>query len=474
MDREDVLPPASGQRLVAGRYELGRSLGNGGMGEVFVATDRTLRRRVALKQLSPALTDDEDARERFFREARVLAKINDPHVVGIFDTGEDDGQPFLVMELIQGTTVQQALDRDGKLPVGRARALASGTAAGLAAAHAKGVVHRDVKPSNIFLTSEDQPKVGDFGIARLERGDKTLTLAGGAFGSPAYIAPEQAMGQRVDARADLYALGCVLYHMLAGRPPFEGDDPLALTYQHVHAEPAPLDTLEAGVSPELSSLVGRLLEKDPADRPASADEVRRALQVTGDALTQPLPASMTATTARLPEMPHDEERKRRWPWPILAIAGAAILLTALMAFAFTRWGADANPVRKSPAARTSAPAATTPPVTTTSAPSSTSEPPTQQPSTAEAAAAALLALASDMEQSGAIDNHIAKEVEHTVQEVLDHLDEPDETQNALDDLRQKLADDVSKGKVTQEDAQRLSDAIDRFAAAVSQGGPEGD
>ncbi len=472
MDREDVLPPASGQRLVAGRYELGRSLGNGGMGEVFVATDRTLRRRVALKQLSPALTDDEDARERFFREARVLAKINDPHVVGIFDTGEDGGQPFLVMELIQGTTVQHELDHDGKLPAGRARAIGAGTAAGLAAAHAKGVVHRDVKPSNIFLTSDDQPKVGDFGIARIERGDKTLTLAGAAFGSPAYIAPEQAMGQRVDARADLYALGCVLYHMLAGRPPFEGEDPLALTYQHVHAEPAPLDTLDAGVSPELSSLVGRLLQKDPADRPASADEVRRALEVTGDSLTQPLPASVTATTAQLPEMPPDEEGKRRWP--ILAIAGTAILLTALMAFAFTRWGADANPARKSPAARTSPTIATTSPVTTTSAPSPTSEPPTQQPSTPEAAAAALLALASDMEQSGAIDDHIANEVEHTVQEVLDHLDEPDETQKKLEDLRHKLEDEVSKGKVTQEDAQRLSDAIDRFAATLSQGEPEGD
>jgi len=193
MDHEDPLPP-SGQRLVAGRYELGRSLGNGGMGEVFVATDRTLDRHVALKELSPALTDDEDARARFFREARVLARINDPHVVGIFDTGEDAGRPFLVMELIQGTTVQDELDSNGSLTQDRAVVIGAGTAAGLAAAHARGVIHRDVKPSNIFLTSNDQPKVGDFGIARFERGDKTLTLAGGAFGSPAYIAPEQAMG----------------------------------------------------------------------------------------------------------------------------------------------------------------------------------------------------------------------------------------------------------------------------------------
>jgi len=474
MDHEDPLPP-SGQRLVAGRYELGRSLGNGGMGEVFVATDRTLDRRVALKELSSALTDDEDARRRFFREARVLARINDPHVVGIFDTGEDDGRPFLVMELIQGTTVQHELDANGKLTQDRAVTIGTGTAAGLAAAHAKGVIHRDVKPSNIFLTSDDQAKVGDFGIARFERGDKTLTLAGGALGSPAYIAPEQAMGERVDGRADLYALGCVLYHMLAGRPPFEGDDPLALTYQHVNAEPESLDALGVGVSPQLSSLVARLLEKDPADRPASADEVRRALETAGDGgVTQPLPASAVATTARLPETPAPEPEpeqtgRRRWPWPILAIAGAAIVLIALMAFAFTRWGADANP----PARRGSGPIIPTA-VVSSSASTQTSQPSPTTPSTPQAAAAALIALASDMETSGAIDNGLVKEVAHTVDEVLGHLDEPDETHKALDDFRHKLEDEVAKGKISKEDAQRLSAAIDRLAATLSQGQSEGD
>jgi serine/threonine-protein kinase len=469
MDHEDPLPP-SGQRLVAGRYELGRSLGNGGMGEVFVATDRTLDRHVALKELSPALTDDEDARARFFREARVLARINDPHVVGIFDTGEDAGRPFLVMELIQGTTVQDELDSNGSLTQDRAVVIGAGTAAGLAAAHARGVIHRDVKPSNIFLTSNDQPKVGDFGIARFERGDKTLTLAGGAFGSPAYIAPEQAMGERVDARADLYALGCVLYHMLAGRPPFEGDDPLALTYQHVHAEPQPLDALGVGVSPQLSSLVASLLQKDPADRPASAEEVRRALETPADGgVTQPLPASAIATTARLPETPAPGEPEvtgRRRPWPIVAIAGAAIVLIALMAFAFTRWGADANP----PARKGSGPIVPTAVVSSTA--STQTSPPS--PTTPQAAAAALIALAGDMETSGAIDNGFVKEVEHTVDEVMGHLDEPDETHKALDDLGHKLEEEVGKGKISQEDAQRLSDAIDRFAATLSQGHSEGD
>jgi len=223
--REELLPQApsgSGKRLIAGRYALERSLGNGGMGEVFVASDRTLGRQVALKQLSPALAEDADARKRFFREARALARISDANVVGVFDVGEDDGVPFLVMELIEGTTVGRELTRLGRLTPDRTSAIGAGTAAGLAAAHANGVVHRDVKPSNIFLTGSDQPKVGDFGIARVERGDMTLTMTGQAFGSPAYIAPEQAMGGPVDARADLYALGCVLFHMLAGRPPFRG------------------------------------------------------------------------------------------------------------------------------------------------------------------------------------------------------------------------------------------------------------
>src|SRR5262245_59992827 len=189
MGRE-VLPPrgteAAPDELVGGRYRLERSLGNGGMGEVFVATDTTLGRRVALKRLSPTLTDDEASRSRFFREARALARINSPNVVAVFDAA-GDGDPFLVMELIEGTTLRDELRRAHRLRPERAAAIGAGVASGLAAAHAQGVIHRDVKPSNIFLTATGDPKVGDFGIARLERGDQTLTATGQAFGSPAYV-----------------------------------------------------------------------------------------------------------------------------------------------------------------------------------------------------------------------------------------------------------------------------------------------
>ena len=188
----------------------------------------TLERRVALKQLSPALVLDDAARKRFQREARALARINDPNVVGVFDTGEDAGRPFLVMEFVEGTTLRDELRRLGRIEPTRAASIGAGIAGGLAAAHAQGVVHRDVKPSNVFLTSSDVSKIGDFGIARVERGDATLTLTGQAFGSPPYVAPEQATGGRVDARADLYSLGCVLFHMLAGRQPFDGGDAVSI------------------------------------------------------------------------------------------------------------------------------------------------------------------------------------------------------------------------------------------------------
>ncbi|HEX2423294.1 MAG TPA: serine/threonine-protein kinase, partial [Actinomycetota bacterium] len=241
MDREDVLPtPPTGSApptVLTERYQLDRSLGNGGMGEVFEATDLTLHRNVAVKLLSPSLVQDEPARARFLREARALAQVNSPHVVAVYDAGEDDERPYLVMELVDGTTLEHELKGTGRVEPARAVAIAKDIASGLASAHEQGIVHRDVKPSNVFLTQSDAAKIGDFGIARLERPDAILTLTGQTFGSPPYVAPEQATGGTVDARADLYSLGCVLFQMLVGRRPFSGDDAVSLVYQHVHTTP---------------------------------------------------------------------------------------------------------------------------------------------------------------------------------------------------------------------------------------------
>jgi eukaryotic-like serine/threonine-protein kinase len=468
MTDEHLLPQATdAPTIVAGRYELERSLGSGGMGEVFVATDRTLDRPVALKRLPTALTDDPDARKRFFREAQALARINDPNVVSVFDAGEDDGRPFLVMELVQGATVADELLAGARFTPERASAIGAGTAGGLAAAHAQGVVHRDVKPSNIFLTAKDHPKVGDFGIARVERGDMTLTMTGQAFGSPPYIAPEQATGGQVDARADLYALGCVLYHMLAGHPPFEGDDSVAVTYQHVHTVAPTLEELGVGVSPELSALVASLMRKDPAARPKSADAVRLALESRPAAAPLP-PAPGVAspddrTRVIAQRASRTPEPRRRWIWPVVA---AAVLLIAIAAFALTRGDTPAAGAGSSHSPRaSSAPPSSAPP--STAPPSSVSQAPT--PSTPQAAAAAIDALAMSLESSGVIDHGLAGEISKGVADAMAHSGEPDEVNAKLHDLQSKISEAVDKGSATMEAQTQLNAAIDTLSALLHQG-----
>jgi eukaryotic-like serine/threonine-protein kinase len=465
--REDLLPsaspPADGE-IIADRYVLERSLGNGGMGEVWVATDRMLGRRVALKELSPALAEDEPARARFFREARALARISHPNVVGVFDVGEDDGRPFLVMELVEGTTLERELEKVGRLPFERAAEIGAGIAAGLAAAHENGVVHRDVKPSNIFLTSTGEPKVGDFGIARLERGEMTTTLTGTVFGSPAYVSPEQVTGGKIGPRADLYALGCVLYRMLAGRPPFEGD-PMSLTYQQVHESPAELDAMGLGVPAELSALVSALLAKDPVARPRSADEVQHALAAFVAQLTRPLPA--VAPTAELPVAA--AATRGRWPWPIVAIGVAALLLIALMGWAFAHWGGDAPAARRQASPRASAPS---PSLVTTTAPS----PSPTQPSSAQGPVAALSALVAVMQASGTIDPHLADAIQHTIADVSGKMsNDPDKAREALDHLREEIQKSAGQGRISSAAANTLLRAIDAFGATIpSSEGGEGD
>jgi serine/threonine protein kinase len=466
MGREDLIPqgPAgSTAETVAGRYRLERSLGNGGMGEVFVATDTVLDRRVALKRLPSALTEDEAARARFLREARALARISSPNVVAVFDAG-DETEPYLVMELIEGTTLSNVLRTTGRLPPERARAIGAGIAAGLAAAHDQGVIHRDVKPSNIFLTASDEPKVGDFGIARLERGDMTLTMTGQAFGSAAYVSPEQATGGRVDARSDLYSLGCVLYEMLAGRRPFEGDEPVALTYQHVHTDPVPLDALDVGIAPELATLVDALLRKDPADRPQTADEVRAALEVTPAAATAAATAIVDERdhTAVVPRRAQTLGERRMPPWWIFVAAGAVLLLLIVLA-ANALTSDPPGRAQRSPSTQGSSVSPSSSPSATQAVPLSPSE-----------AGAALVTLVQEMETSGAIDEHLANEVEKTVSDVFEHLDETSESLDKLDELKGEIGDDLEHGKISTVDAQRLTAAIDRFERALPGGSGEGD
>ena len=225
--------------------------------------------------LAPPFDRDREFVERFQREARAAAGLSHPNIVAVFDSGSDDGTHFIVTELVEGETLADRLRRDGPMPPAEAVAVAVDIARALAAAHERGLIHRDIKPGNVMLLPDGRVKVVDFGIARAA-GSDTLTNTGVVLGSTAYLSPEQASGQPVDERADLYALGCVLYEMLTGHVPFSADTPIATMYRHVNEDPPPPSTF-APVPSELEDIVMRALEKDPKRRFASASELEAAL-----------------------------------------------------------------------------------------------------------------------------------------------------------------------------------------------------
>jgi hypothetical protein len=256
------------------RIRLVGHLGRGSMGTVHLGEDVVLGRRVAVKELTGPLAAQPEVRERFLREARALAQISSPRVVQIYDIYREGDRQFLSMELCEGEDLAARLKKSGRLPAKEAARLGAQIAEALAAAHARGVVHRDLKPANVLFSGSDI-KVADFGLARL--GDSSMTGSGAVMGTPSYIAPEQARGAAVDARADLYALGCVLFEMLSGNPPYRGTMQEVL-FSHASLTPAPaLDAAALGAPAGLCRLVAHLLAKDPKARPGSAAEVVKAL-----------------------------------------------------------------------------------------------------------------------------------------------------------------------------------------------------
>jgi beta-lactam-binding protein with PASTA domain/tRNA A-37 threonylcarbamoyl transferase component Bud32 len=266
----------SAGRVLAGRYELGRLLGRGGMAEVYAARDRLLEREVAVKVLRERFREDAAFTARFQDEARHVARLAHPNLVVVHDTGTADGQPFIVMERIHGRTLAQALDAGG-LREDRALEVVADVCAALGYAHDRGLVHRDVKPGNVMLGEDGSVKVTDFGIARAVSED-TVTATAAVLGTAAYLSPEQAQGRRVDARSDLYALGVVLYEVLTGQVPFTGETPVAVALQHVRALPTPPRELVPTVSKHAETIALRLLAKDPDRRYQHADDVRLDLE----------------------------------------------------------------------------------------------------------------------------------------------------------------------------------------------------
>jgi eukaryotic-like serine/threonine-protein kinase len=261
------------------RYRLGELLGRGGMAEVHIGQDVRLGRNVAVKMLRPDMARDPTFQARFRREAQSAASLNHPSIVAVYDTGEDDFAgnpvPYIVMEYVEGSTLRELLASGSRLVPERALEIVDGILAALAYSHQRGIVHRDIKPANVMLNRNGEVKVMDFGIARaMSDGASTMTQTSAVIGTAQYLSPEQARGEQVDARSDIYSAGCLLYELLAGRPPFVGDSPVSVAYQHVREEPVPPSHIDPDVPAAADAIVLRALTKDREERYQTADEMR--------------------------------------------------------------------------------------------------------------------------------------------------------------------------------------------------------
>jgi eukaryotic-like serine/threonine-protein kinase len=463
-------------QVLADRYEIDSVLGEGGMAKVFRGTDRVLGRTVAVKVLAPQFARDETSVTRFRREAQSAASLNHPNVVSVFDTGSDDGIHWIVMEYLEGRTLREVIDEEGPVEPQRAALIARDVAVALATAHEKGLVHRDVKPANIMITPTGETKVMDFGIARAvsSTGDPTLTRTGFVMGTAAYLSPEQAEGKPVDARSDIYSLGCVLYEMLTAKPPFDGDSPVAVAGKHLAEEPEPITRVNPGVPGELEAVVARAMRKDPEDRYQNAREMAEDLgrAVSGEiplaagaaagAATEPV-ARPGGDTRILPTAIPEPLREsfRRSPW--LPTALIAVLL-AVLAFVATvlllRGGPETPATRQSPRQ--------------TPAESPTSE---QPPSVAEAFAA-LTSIVNQGVEDGVISQKAADELFKGLGEIqkLWLEGKSEDALGKIEELGGKIDELASEGEISSSEVVgALHGALDDLAEAMgSASPPEGD
>src|SRR6202051_700987 len=308
-------------RLLGDRYELEGVVGRGGMAEVYRARDLRLDRIVAIKTLRADLARDQIFQARFRREAQSAASLNHPSIVAVYDTGEDMSSglpvPYIVMECVDGRTVRDLLIEGHRLLPERTLEIISGVLRALEYSHQAGIVHRDIKPGNVMVTRNGDVKVMDFGIARaMSDSQATMTQTAQVIGTAQYLSPEQARGERVDARSDLYSTGCLMYEVLTGRPPFSGDSAVAIAYQHVRENPIPPSRVDPDVPAWADAIVLKAMAKAPADRYQSAAEMRAGLQLSASGMPVSAPptrldnyprtqrigtgAMMAAGTAQIP------------------------------------------------------------------------------------------------------------------------------------------------------------------------------
>jgi eukaryotic-like serine/threonine-protein kinase len=348
---------ATTPHVLLDRYEVGRLLGAGGMAEVFEGRDRLLARRVAIKVLQVQFARDPSFLIRFKREAQAAASLSHPNIVGVYDTGTEDGTHFIVMEYVDGRTLRDVIRAEGPLYPERAAEICADVCSALAAAHARGLIHRDIKPGNVMLTPEGKVKVMDFGIARATTSE-TITQTAAVVGTAQYISPEQAQGQTVDYRSDLYSLGCCLYEMLTGTVPFTGATPVAIAYRHVREDPTPPRMLNGDVPAPLEAICLKAMAKLPDNRYQTAIEMHDDLErfrngqpvqaiplLASAATTQAIPRGDGDQTAMMSGVPADratryaepyEEEERRTSVGWIVVSLLALLVVGLAAFFITQ------------------------------------------------------------------------------------------------------------------------------------------
>jgi len=323
--------------VIAGRYVLEELVGAGGMSSVYRAHDQLLERDVALKILHSTYKEDEEAVERFRREARAVARLSHPNVVTVIDRGEEDGHQFIVFEYVDGATLKDHLAERGPLPPEEALAIAIDVGEALAYAHGHGIVHRDVKPQNVILNGDGAAKVSDFGIARSVDVEKDVTQTGTVIGTGDYIAPEQASGRPVVPASDVYGLGCVLFELLTGSPPFSGSGFVDVAMQHIHAPPPALLERRPDVPPRIAAAVERALAKDPEDRFPSMDAFVAELRA---CLVRPRGEAAEDATTVLPRQrverrpvtaPRSRGRRRRRIVPLAPVLTALVIVAGVAA-----------------------------------------------------------------------------------------------------------------------------------------------
>lgn len=456
-------------RILGGRYRLDSALGRGGMATVWAARDLRLERPVAVKLLDAHGAADEVAAERFRREAHAVARLSHPNIVAVHDFDVDEETPYLVMELLTGRSVDDML-ADGPLPVHQAISIATQAARALAAAHAAGVVHRDIKPGNLLVDDrrhgDESVKVLDFGIAQLQHTEqRALTRTAMAMGTSHYMAPETARGERAGPQADLYGLGCTLYAMLTGAPPFVGSSPIAVLHKQVTELPPPVRLSRPEVPQALHALVAELLAKDPGQRPPNAGAVAARLvampvggmSTTGAMETVAIPVYETQLAAEVHDG-HHGSAVRRYALPVAAALAVLVLLGAGLVL---WWGSGGTP---------RAGGSTVTP-TVTAPPSQSSAAPSPRPSTPAGHLAQLRLVVRQQVAAGEINGDAGEELGKKLDEIGKALRQgkQGDAVDRVDNLRDSLDGMRNDGKVSDTGYSALDPVIESLAESLPAG-----